>query len=89
MDAAGMNTIGADQRAFDLSLKLGFDPLQIGAPRPLAFIVSMTDGIAHRSVLSANRTNSRHLVSYPFDNFRCRKSLQVGDHSHPAAIPFD
>ncbi len=61
-----MNTIRADKRPLDLSLKLSFDALQVGAPRPLALVVGVTDIIADGSFLSTYRTNSSHLAFVSF-----------------------
>jgi hypothetical protein len=64
-----MNAIRAHQRASYLPVKIAFDPLEIRSPDAFGFVVGMTDIVTNRSALAADRTNSRHLISYPFDNF--------------------
>jgi hypothetical protein len=61
-----MNAIRADQRAFYLSVKIASDALEIRPPGAFSFIVGMTDVVANRSTLAANRTNSRHLSFVSF-----------------------
>jgi hypothetical protein len=61
-----VNAVGANQRAFDLAVKVGADALQVWPPRTFAFVVRVTHAIADGSALTANFTNPRHLKLLSF-----------------------
>jgi hypothetical protein len=61
-----VNAVGANQRAFDLAVKLGAHALQVWPPRTFAFVIRVTHAIADRSAFTTNFTNSRHFKFLSF-----------------------
>lgn len=61
LNAAGMDTIRANESALNLPVKIGPNSLQIGTPRSLSLVIGVTDVVANRAAFAANRTNSGHI----------------------------
>lgn len=60
LNAAGMNTIRANESALNLPIKISPHSLEIGTPRALRLVIGVTDVVANGAALAANRTNSGH-----------------------------
>ena len=59
-DAAGVDTIRADENPSHLALNAGFDSLQIGPPDSFCLVVGVTDVVSYRMPLAAKFADSCH-----------------------------
>jgi hypothetical protein len=48
-----MNAIGAHQGAFDLTVKVAFNPLQVRTPCAFGFVVGVADTVSDGAALTA------------------------------------
>ena len=70
-----MDAICAHQGAFNLTVKVAFNPLQIRTPCALGFVVRVADTVSDRTTFAAEGANSSHLSSLSSQLFLLLKSL--------------